>query len=65
MVNENTEKIEKVVQKQNAIIRIQSKVIDDLFLLLMQHISVDEAEKLKCIETINEAAKLKNSIDHL
>ena len=65
MVNENTENIEKVVQKQNAIIRMQSNVIDELFLLLMQHISVDEAENLKCIETINEAAKLKNSIDHL
>lgn len=62
MVNEN---IEKVVQKQSAIIRMQSNVIDELFLLLMQHISVDEAENLKCIETINEAAKLKNSIDHL
>ena len=60
-----TENIEKVVQTQNAIIRMQSKVVDDLFLLLMQHISVDEAENLKCIETINEAAKLKNNIDHL
>ena len=60
-----TEKIEKVVQKQNAIIRMQSSVIDELFLLLMQHISVDETENLKCIEMLNEAAKLKNSIDNL
>ena len=60
-----TENIEKVVQTQNAIIRMQSSVIDELFLLLMQHISVDETENLKCIEMLNEAAKLKNSIDHL
>lgn len=60
-----TENIEKVVQTQNAIIRMQSSVIDELFLLLMQHISVDETENLKCIEMLNEAAKLKNSIDSL
>lgn len=61
----NIENIEKVVQTQNAIIRMQSSVIDELFLLLMQHISVDETENLKCIEMLNEAAKLKNSIDNL
>lgn len=53
------------METQNAIIRMQSNVIDELFLLLMQHISVNETENLKCIETLNEAAKLNNSIDNL
>ena len=34
----------EIVEQQNAIIRIQSGVIDELFLLLMQHISAEEAD---------------------
>lgn len=48
----------KVVEQQNAIIRIQSGVIDELFILLMQHISADEAESLPCIARINQAAEI-------
>lgn len=36
----------EIVEKQNAIIRIQSDVIDELFLLLMQHVSADEVDRL-------------------
>ena len=43
----------EIVEQQNAIIRIQSGVIDELFLLLMQHISADEAGSLPCIARIN------------
>lgn len=37
----------QIVESQNAIIRIQSSVIDELFQLLMQHISTEELENLR------------------
>lgn len=52
----------KVAERQNAIIRIQSGVIDELFLLLMQHISADEADSLPCIARINQAAEIRAEI---
>lgn len=52
----------KIVEQQNAIIRIQSGVIDELFILLMQHISADEADKLPCIDRINLAAQIRAGI---
>lgn len=51
-----------VVEQQNTIIRIQSGVIDELFLLLMQHISADEADSLPCIARINQAAEIRAEI---
>lgn len=53
----------EVVEKQNAIIRIQSGVIDDLFLLLMQHISAEEADALPVIDKINQAAEIRREIE--
>ena len=52
----------KVVEQQNAIIRIQSGVIDELFILLMQHISAEEADSLPCIARINQAAEIRAGI---
>ncbi len=52
----------KMVDQQNTIIRIQSGVIDELFQLLMQHISVEEAESLPCIGRINQAAQIRAEI---
>lgn len=53
----------EIVDKQNTIIRIQSDVIDELFLLLMQHISADEVDRLPCVEKINEAARIRLEIE--
>ena len=53
----------EIVEKQNAIIRLQSGVIDELFLLLMQHISADEVDRLPCLERINEAARIRREIE--
>lgn len=47
----------EIVEQQNAIIRIQSGVIDELFLLLMQHI-----DGLPCIARINQAAEIRAGI---
>lgn len=55
----------EIVEKQNAIIRIQSDVIDELFLLLMQHVSADEVDRLPCVERINEAARIRREIDFI
>ena len=52
----------KVVEQQNAIIRIQSGVIDELFILLMQHISAEEAGSLPCVDRINLAAGIRRDI---
>lgn len=52
----------KIVEQQNAIIRIQSGVIDELFILLMQHISADEAGALPCIDRINQAVQIRAGI---
>lgn len=53
----------EVVEKQNAIISIQSDVINELFCLLMQHISADEADALPVVERINEAADLRQWVE--
>lgn len=51
------------MEKLNAIINIQSGVIDELFSLLMQHISADEADALPVVQRINEAAGLRQWIE--
>jgi len=52
----------KTVETQNSIIRIQSEVIDELFRLLLQHISAEEADSLPVLQKINTAASLRQDI---
>ena len=52
-----------MVETLNAIIRLQSTIIDELFVLLAQHITVDELDKLPVIDKINEVAKLRVDVD--
>ncbi|MBQ9750268.1 MAG: hypothetical protein IJV87_06795 [Clostridia bacterium] len=52
----------ETIEQQNAVIRIQSEVIDELFILLLQHITAEEADRLPAIEKINTAAKLREKI---
>ncbi|MBQ9692492.1 MAG: hypothetical protein IJV70_04975 [Clostridia bacterium] len=52
----------ETVEQQNAVIRLQSEVIDELFILLLQHITAEEADRLPAIEKINTAAKLREKI---
>lgn len=49
----------EIIEKQNEIIQIQSRIVDELFSLLMQHISADEVAKLTCVERIEEAVRLR------
>lgn len=57
------DRLVQVMEHQSAIIRLQSSVIDDLFLLLAQHISAGEADRLPCIQKINLAARLRAEIE--
>lgn len=53
----------EVVDLQNAIIKIQSDAIDELFKLLMQHITAEEADKLPVVAMINQAASIRREIE--
>lgn len=52
----------EMIESQNAIIRIQSGVIDELFRLLMQHVTVDELDNMRIIDRINLAADLRKAL---
>lgn len=53
----------EVVETLNTIIRLQSTVINDLFLVLAQHITAEEMEHIPVVDRINEAARLKADIN--
>lgn len=53
----------EIVERQDAIIQIQSGVIDELFRLLMQHISAEEADGLPVVGKINTAASLRQGME--
>lgn len=53
----------EVIESQNAIIKIQSDAINELFELLMQHISAEEADKLQVVEKINLAAQIREGVE--
>lgn len=55
-------KLLSTLEKQNELIRMQSSIIDELFLQLLQHISVSEVEGLPYTEEIKRAAKMKEDI---
>lgn len=52
----------EAAERQNEIIKIQSDVINELFLLLLQHISAEEADKLPVLSKMNTAAKLRETV---
>ena len=53
----------EIIEKQNRIIQIQADVINDLYGLLMQHITVEEAEALPAVAKINLAADIRSTIE--
>ena len=53
----------EIVETLVVIIKIQSKVIDELFRLLSQHITVEELDNLPVISSINEAARLRMDVE--
>jgi hypothetical protein len=53
----------EIVETQDIIIKMQSGVIRELYGLLLQHISAEEAEELMVTNNINEAARLAAWLD--
>lgn len=52
----------EIIEKQNDIIRTQSEIIDDLYRLLIQHITVDELCSMSICGKINAVAEGIHSI---
>ncbi|MBQ9302016.1 hypothetical protein [Butyrivibrio sp.] len=52
----------ELIKSQNQVIKEQARVIDSLFLLLMQHISAEELDNIGEVKKINEIAKMKEDI---
>jgi hypothetical protein len=48
-----------IIDTQNTIIKMQSDIIDELFLLLMQYITVEEVDGLDIVKKINEVARVR------
>ena len=55
----------ETIEKMSSIINIQQKAIEELFQLLMQHISAEEADKLSVVKEINLAAEIRAEIGGL
>jgi hypothetical protein len=55
----------EVAEKQDAIIKTQSEVINELFLLLLKYISAEDADMLPVLNKINTAAQLKEEYDFI
>lgn len=47
---------------QNSIIRMQSQIINDLIIILMQHEAIESIDEMPFVNTINEVTKLKEKI---
>ena len=53
----------EVVEILNTVTKMQADVIDDLFRVLMQHITVEEADALPVVAKINQIAQIRAEID--
>lgn len=53
----------EVMGRYGEIIDLQKQVIDELFSLLCQHLTVQEMDNLPCVEKINKAAAIRAEID--
>lgn len=58
----NTNQVE-IVETLTTIISMQSGVINELFMLLSQHISAEELDELEVVKKINTAARLRRDLE--
>ena len=56
------ESIIEVIDRLNEITRLQAEVINDLFVVLAQHMTVDELDNLPVVTKINEVAAIRKEI---
>jgi len=52
------EKLAELIENREAVIRMQSACISELFLMLLQHMTVKELDNCGVVGKINEIAKL-------
>ena len=53
----------QIVELLDAVTVLQAEVISDLYGLLLQHISAEEADRLPCVEKLNKAASIRADLD--
>ena len=53
----------QIVETLETITRLQAEVITELFTLLQQHISAEEADRLPCVSKLNAAAGLRADLE--
>ena len=54
--------IYEIVDRQNAIISMQSEIINELFQLIGQHVAPDELDSLPQVQKINLASEIREYI---
>lgn len=54
--------ITEMIGAQNRIINLQSDIIDDLYILLAQHLSEEDIQSLPEIDKMGEAVGMKKGI---
>lgn len=52
----------EIVNKYSQIIGLQKQIIDELFLLLCQHLAAEELDTLPCVDKINLTADIYKDI---
>lgn len=64
-MNDAIKEIElEIFESQSEIIRLQSDVIDELFRLLLQHVTAEELDRLPVLKKMNQAATIRAELDH-
>ncbi len=53
----------QIVEVLDTVTRMQADVITDLFTLLLQHITAEEADRLPCVSKLNAAAGLRADLE--
>ena len=53
----------QIIEILDSVTILQAEIITDLYGLLLQHITAEEADRLPCVEKLNRAAGLRADLD--
>ena len=56
-------KIEELVYAQTQIINLQSGIIDELFQLVLQYMTIEEIDRCPLLESIKSVSELRTALD--
>jgi hypothetical protein len=54
----------EIIDIQSTVISMQSRVINELFILLSNYLTAEELDNISVVKTINEVANIYNSINY-